>query len=684
MIVRFNAFSGVMPALDPSKLPDQQAVECVSVKFERGNLVPYRVETTFQSPTNQTQNIVTVHRLATSQWLAFTGDVAVARGPMPIGVGETFDADFRIYYAGESVTFADQGSVQVQWPAFTTKARAVANVLTPYFAPPASAFPMGVPAPGYDPNQAAAPTVTLGAPQTGTLTTVTKGNPATFTMSAAPSPPIPSGARVRFSGMPGTGDGSQLQNAVYPVTKISGDTVYRIEGFDSSAWAGNISGTFTWTRVFDEIEVEDRIYCFTYVDQFGQESEPGTNSAVVGVGEGQSVTLGLPTSATIVGGSGKPTFNLGGGAKKRIYRSATGDTFNFLLVAEVGIGQASFVDTLGDGVLGEALVTKGFDLPPQRLHSLVNHPNGFLAGAVDNEAHFSEPYLVYAWPITYRKVLPHKIVGVGIFGSTLVYATEANPVLAYCTDPSAVSWRTLDVVFPCLSRRSLASNGQAVFYVAPQGLVMCSDAGAEVVTRAYWNADQWRALVTNTNGTAKALRGEWSDDSYWLTIDNGECWRLQFKGQGIINAGVFRPSRAQPAGLASYSTLVADHKTNELFGMRFDASVSGNRVLERIDDRAQSAVVPLRWLSRVVTLDRERNFGAVQVFSPAFPPWGITIECIPETGVTPITVTVNDNRPARLPAGFWTGTWQIRVTSSKEVAAVHFGATVGELRSIEL
>lgn len=683
MIVSFNAFSGIMPALDATKLPEPQAVDAVSVRFEQGNLVPFRVETLFQIPTSQVFNLVSLHRLTTNQWLAWPDETVVARGPMPIGVGETFDNDFRIYYAGPGVLFANNLNGFVQWPAFTTKARAVGNIATAFFRDPASAFPMGVPAPGYDANQSAAPNVVVGAPQTGGINQVTKGNPATFTMTAAPDPPLSSGARVRFSGMPNTGNGSELQGATYPVTRISA-TLWRIEGFDSSAWAATINGSYTWTRVFEEIEVEDRIYCFTYVDEFGQESEPGANSAVVGVGVGQSVTITLPAAATLNGGTGQPRFNLGGDAKKRIYRSVTGDTFNFLLLAEVGIGQVTFVDNLGDSVLAEPLSTQGYDLPPGRLHSLVNHPMGFLVGAVDNEAHFSEPFKVYAWPIRYRKVLPHAIVGIGVYGSTIVYCTTANPVLAYATDPTAVSWRTLDVVHPCLSRASIASSGEAVFYVSLTGLVVCSDGGAQVVSSAYWNDDQWRALVTNSNGTAKTLRAIWASDSYWLTIDNAATYRLQFKGQGIINASLFRPNRAQPVGDAAYSTLAYDTRTGELFGMRWDANVQGNRVLERLDDRNQTTKIPVRWQSRIIQLPRETNFGAVQVFSPEAAPWGIAIQCIPETGITPFTVTVNDVRPVRLPGGYWTGTWQIAVTSSKQVSAIHFANTVAELREIAL
>jgi hypothetical protein len=683
----FNGFGGIMPALEPAKLPEVNAVQSDSVKHQRGNLMPYLRETTFQSPTDNTQNINSIHRIGTYQWLAWAGDVSVARGPMPMQSGENFDKDFRIYFAGDGVQFITNTLQHVEWPAFTTRRRALsnpsdANFENPWFGDSAFEEPMGVPFPGYDSNVPAKPTVTLGAPPTGTITQVTKGNPATFTMSAEPSPAISSGARIRFSGFPGSGDGSALNGATYPVSKIS-PTVYRIDGFDSSSWAATLTGTFTWTRAYDELEVEDRIYCFTYVDQHGQESKPGQNSDMVSVGEGQSVTVATPINTVLGAGSAGPTFSLGGSAKKRIYRSATGDTFNFLFIAEVAVTDPSFVDNLGDSVLGEALVTQGYDLPPKGLRSLVNHPNGFMCGAVNNEAHFSIPYSVYAWPTRYRKVLPNKIVGIGIYGSVLVYCTDANPVLAYATDPGAVSWRTLEVVYPCLSRRTIASSGEAVFYVSPAGLIMCSDSGAQNVTRGYWNDDQWRELVTLPDGTAKPMKGEWLNDSYWLTIDNATCLRLQFKGQGIINAGEFKPWRSPTAG-AGYSTLVADSETGEMFGMRYSAGTPSDRVLELIDNRQMTVRIPMNWTSRQVVLPREMNFGAVQVLSPEPTVGTVTMTCIPDASRAPFEISIPTDKPVRLPAGFLTGTWQFKLTSTREISAVHFASTVGELREIAL
>ncbi|MBP8177113.1 MAG: hypothetical protein KAX77_05040 [Xanthomonadales bacterium] len=689
MILRFNAFGGIMPALEPAKLPEPNAEDALSCKFQRGNIAPFNVETTYQTPASQAANILSLHRLGSNQWMSFTTEVGVVRGPMPIGSGESFEDDFRLYYAGEGVTFTgrDGGGTpaSVQWPGFTTRRKAVNNLpANAWFAPPQIKYPMGVPYPGWASNAAGAPTVTVSAAPTGTVTAVTKTNPAKFTVSVIPSPALTNGARVRFSGFPGTGDGSELNGATYPVTKVS-DLQYRIEGFDATDWAADLTGTFTWTRAYDDIEVEDRIYCFTYVDEFGQESKPGTNSEVVAVGDGQSVSVTTPIVTTLERNA-SPDFNLGGNGKKRIYRSVTGDTFNFLLVAETAITQAVFVDNVGDAVLGEAQPTGGYDLPPQRLHSLVNHPNGFLAGAVDNEAHFSEPYAVYAWPIKYRKVLANRIVGVGVYGSTIVYATEANPVLAYASDPMSISWRTLDVVHPCISRHTVVSNGGAVFYVSPAGLVQCDDAGARVITYPYWNEEQWRALVTSVFGWALPMSAVWLDDSYWLTINYSNLWRIQFKGNGILNVVRVLPNRSITSGNADYGVLCSDHETGELFGMRYSAGNPSARVLERIDDRASSTQVPFTWTSRTVTLPHETNFGAMQVFCPESGSWAYTVTCTPDSasGKTPFDITVQNNRPVRLPAGYLTGTWKFSIKGTKEVSAVHFATSISELRRVAL
>lgn len=213
---------------------------------------------------------------------------------------------------------------------------------------------------------------------------------------------------------------------------------------------------------------ETRVYLYTYISTFGsvlEESSPSPTLSMSSQITGATVSLaGMGTTPP----AGK--YNI---THKRIYRAVGGaTTLDYRLVAEIPITQATYSDTLNASQLpGDVLISLFFTPPPADLRGLVAMPNGFLAGFRRNEIWFSEPNYPHAWPANYVLTAGHAIVGLGVVGNLLVVMTERSPELVYGQSPDTLSQEKIPLIEPCASKRSIATDGQAVIYASPNGLV---------------------------------------------------------------------------------------------------------------------------------------------------------------------------------------------------------------------
>ena len=103
------------------------------------------------------------------------------------------------------------------------------------------------------------------------------------------------------------------------------------------------------------------------------------------------------------------------------------------------VAGVSYIDSVPSGNLAEVIPTELYDPPNTATTGIVAHPSGFLAGFYGNTLALSEPGAPHAWPIDYRLVTGHDIVGLGVFGNTIAVMTKGWPYLAIGSDPSAIS-----------------------------------------------------------------------------------------------------------------------------------------------------------------------------------------------------------------------------------------------------
>lgn len=416
-------------------------------------------------------------------------------------------------------------------------------------------------------------------------------------------------------------------------------------------------------RVYGDSDIETRAYVYTFVSDWGEEGMPSPPSEATDIRYDSGVFVTMQTTAPA-------PFN-GYINRVRVYRTATGTQgAEFFYVGEVAIqtpgSPVSLTDDIKPIALGEVLPSTDWAMPPNKLQGLVQMPNGFMAGFVGNTLYFSEPYMPHAWPDRYRKTVTDDIVGIAVYGQTLVVATTGQPYIATGTDPGSVSAAKLDVYAPCLSKSGVCSVGMGVAYPSFDGLVIVSAAGAQVVTQNHFTKAQW--LAAWYGGMSSVLH-----DGRLVAFSNNVIQKtliFQLGIQGALNVSTCSLVGTAPAIDDDDSLHFAAGTTR----MKFDP-VGGTNM------RAY-------WQSRVFTLAAARSMGVCQVFAGGYP---ITLTFgyanlasghgQPSAVISSqFNATVSGPEPFRLPDGFLSREWRVMVDTTHAVQRIVAAEVMDELR----
>lgn len=270
-----------------------------------------------------------------------------------------------------------------------------------------------------------------------------------------------------------TGDGA-------PKMRVGG-TVYDLAvNAPTVALTAAVSGTPSGSGLS-----ETRLYVYTFVTDFGEESEPCPISNEVVWQDGQIVTLSgfqaEPAGRNIT--------------KQRIYRSqssTSGTTLYF--IAERAASASNFTDNLPASAINEPLPSLEWNAPPSALQGLVSLPNGMMAAFVGKDLYFCEPYHPHAWPEKYVLTMDYPIVGLGAFGTTVVVTTTGNPYLVSGTAPENMQQEKLELNLPCVNARGIVDLGYAVAYPSNDGLVTVSSGVPVVATANLFTRENWQKL----------------------------------------------------------------------------------------------------------------------------------------------------------------------------------------------
>jgi len=234
-----------------------------------------------------------------------------------------------------------------------------------------------------------------------------------------------------------------------------------------------------------------RLYVYTWVTDFGEESEPNPVSNALTVSPGQTVTLSGFSSAP----AGR---NI---TKQRIYRSQTGTSggTNFYFLAERAASNANYVDTIPVNDFSEPLPSADFNPPPDTLKGLVAMPNGIMAAYTGKDLYFSEPWQPHAWPEKYVQTTDYDIMGLAVTGTMLVVSTKGKLYVVSGTAPDTMVMEKLELNMPGLNPQGMVDLGYSVVYPSTDGLVQVTDGGgASLPTGGLFTRDQWLRLEPST------------------------------------------------------------------------------------------------------------------------------------------------------------------------------------------
>ena len=364
-----------------------------------------------------------------------------------------------------------------------------------------------------------------------------------------------------------------------------------------------------------------RKYAYTLVGNVGfmeRESQPSP-LATIDVVTNQHVALSnLATTST----NGEPV------TARRIYRAEAGA---LIFVAEIGDTGTSFTDSVpSENLVGNGeLPSMNWAPPPDDLENLVNLPNGMAAGSSGIDVWLCEPYRPYAWANSYA--VDHKIVALAPFAQSVAVLTTGTPYVLSGVDPSAMTTEASKFVQPCVSKRSVWTTGDDVFFAGTDGLCMIGSSAPAIMTADIFTPEQWRSLRPET------MVGVVHQGHYIGTYD---------PGTGRRGFALHLPSRSWTELPSFSATAFFKDRSGKLFCCIND---------EVHEFRGSSALWTGRWRSKVFrTIDK--TFVASRVVAPAYP----VTQRVYTDGVLTDTIAVQDSTPFKLPQAQGT-TWQIEV-----------------------
>ena len=445
-----------------------------------------------------------------------------------------------------------------------------------------------------------------------------------------------------------TGDGvPKVTNNTLALT--GGGTDYPIASYNIGVPKPTVAPTTAKTGTPDaNTTAETRVYTFTYVNSWDEESAPFAATDMSGSTEdvypGESVVVTMPTSSL-------SNVNV---TKKRIYRSATGTTnTSYFFVAEVSLATATYTDALSGDELNEVMPSTTWAQPPTTLKGLIGLPNGIMVGFSGNDVYFSEPFRPFAWPTQYMQTVGWPVGGLGVIDTTVVVLTKGRPYFIQGSHPDSMVMIEADINQACISKRSIVSMNGYVFYASPDGLVGLAPGGSTVVTESMFDKYTWQAL------SPENLLGCMYENKYigffdTTSGDGGFIYDMIAKTWNFHNIYV----------VGAYNDL----KNDALYVIK-----ESDTALWKWDT---GTALSYTWKSKKFTFPEPKSFSCYRVQAEAYP---VTMK-IYRDAASIVNLSVTDDSLKRLPPGLDTD-WEFQLEGNTEVYNVQIAQSPTELNA---
>lgn len=444
-----------------------------------------------------------------------------------------------------------------------------------------------------------------------------------------------------------------------PASQISYEDTLPQSGLSSRAAPTNPSGITPPEEFFGAVGTaqpvrnsETRVYVYTYVSEYGEEGPPSDPS--------EAIDIDPDFPVTITGFSGAPTGNYNV-AKIYIYRTSTAaaGATNYQLVNTVEngtpVGQSTYTDKVLQSALGEVIPSIGWVAPPSDLQGLSLMANGIAIGWSDNRTLcFSEPYQPHAFPTKYQITVDFDVVGIAVMGQSAVILTQGFPYIVSGVDPASMTLTKLALEQACVSRRSIVEMGPGIMYASPDGLVMVSQSGADVVTKRILSQAQWQAY------SPSSIHAYWFENRYHGFYLSGDSYKMF----------VFDPSsetatwtETDLSGFAAHK-IVQEDKLYVLdsIGLKTLFGGTGN--------------LTYAWKSKIAELPSPGTFSFGQVQADAYP---VNVKITADGSEYSYVAT--SISPFRLQSGFMAREWVIEVSGTSQINTIAIAQSAWELKS---
>lgn len=439
--------------------------------------------------------------------------------------------------------------------------------------------------------------------------------------------------------------------------------------------------------------VHSRAYAYTWVSEYDEESGPSPPTLVTNTTD---MTCNITCTAPPAADQGVDR-NL---KKIRIYRTVTSTSgvATFYFITELTLPTVIFSDTATDAdvAIHDEIASTFWSPPPVDLVGAVAMPNGMVAGWTKTDLWFCEPYHLHAWPAKYGQTVEYPIVGLGALGQTCVVCTSGYPSTATGTDPGFISMAMLTIFEPCLSRGSILSTPEGVYYASPGGLQLIATGSIQNITRDAATKDKWQKLTVLSKlraarlGTAYYAYGS----AAFGVFDESAFEPLHFEETDLTGAfiGILIDPSASNVGIVQLRSekpvvnVITDPWSGELFIIR-DGKVEW---LDMVDiDGVTTELEITYWNSKIFQTNQVKNFGALKLYfdvlpgSPSPPGELGRVKVLADGAVVamdrPLTKSGQLMRPS---SGFKADFWQLLLTSQVRIKSVQMANSVKELNDV--
>lgn len=157
-----------------------------------------------------------------------------------------------------------------------------------------------------------------------------------------------------------------------------------------------------------------------------------------------------------------------------------------------GESDYNFTDDFSISGLSFIVSSEDYDPPPVTMQGLKTSYNNILVGFFDNQLCFSFPDKPHAWPEKYRMTFESDIVSVQPHSGSIIVLTKEYPYIVSGNDPATMVSSRINTLYPCLSKRSVVNMGYGIVWATHGGLAtFAQSTGIDLITKFVHDWDTW-------------------------------------------------------------------------------------------------------------------------------------------------------------------------------------------------